>query len=178
MKNAMACLFGGSATLAISTFTDVAAAAREVPSVFFISKSENKNQVHYGVRLDERCAPLGASPVFAYWRTLEVNARTTEPLLAIEQRAYGILEQRITERTDRGGTVRVLLRALPTRPIVITSVANGATCDVTATTLVDGVPAVLTGIHAQLKWPFGVDHLLVSGRAVSGGRALRERIVP
>jgi Domain of unknown function (DUF4833) len=174
--NAMKWVLGGSATLALAAPAD--AAVREVSSVFYVSKSENKNQVHYAIRLDDRCAPTGASPMFAYWRMLERDARATEPLLDREQPAYGILEQRVLERTGDGGTVRVVLRALPSRPILVTSVASSEGCVVTATTQVGGTRALLTSIHAQLKWPFGVDHLLVSGRAVTGGRALTERIVP
>jgi hypothetical protein len=43
----------------------------DVRSVFFIAKSQNRNQVHYGIRLDRECNPIGTRPVFAYWRMFE-----------------------------------------------------------------------------------------------------------
>jgi len=33
-----------------------------VSSAFFIAKSENRNQVHYGVHVDAACSPVGAEP--------------------------------------------------------------------------------------------------------------------
>jgi hypothetical protein len=176
MRFVRVCALGIVTALAVPTASG--AAGRDVPSVFFISKSENKNQVHYGVRLDERCAPAGASPVYAYWRMLERDAHAVEPLLDREAPAYGIGEQRVVSRGEHGGGVRVTLRALPSRPILVTSFANGQACSATASLVIDRAAATLTSIHAQLRWPFGVDHLLVRGRALGDGRALSEKITP
>lgn len=52
--------------------------------VFSIAKSENKNEVQYVVRLDDGCAPVGSSPVSAYWRMLERGPTQTAPLLPRE----------------------------------------------------------------------------------------------
>jgi hypothetical protein len=96
-----------AATLLLATVAQasgVAVATRAVQSIFFIAKSENKNQVHYGIRLDEACSPAGDSPMFAYWRMLE------------------------------------------------------------------------RGPFAQLRWPLGVDYLVLTGRAIADGRILRERV--
>jgi hypothetical protein len=150
---------------------------RGVPSVFFIAKSENKNQVHYGVHVDAQCVPAGAAPVFAYWRMLERGPQATEPLLDREVPAYGVAEQRVIERRADGGRVVLRLRALADRIIEIdTSSSPEGGCLATATTYIGGVPAVLSSVFAQLRWPFGVDHLLITGRAIDGGRALRERV--
>ncbi|MGA7120151.1 MAG: DUF4833 domain-containing protein [Polyangiaceae bacterium] len=148
---------------------------RAVPSVFFIAKSENRNQVHYGIRLDAACRPAGDTPVFAYWRMLERGPLATEPLLALEQGAYGVSAQRVAARNASGGTVLVTLNALPKRPVFIESIAVGATCTATARATINGVFATLTSVFVQLRWPFGVDSLLISGRA-SDGRLIRERI--
>jgi hypothetical protein len=153
--------------------------APDVPSVFFIAKSENKNQVHYGVHLDASCAPLGRAPVFAYWRMLEHGPRATEPLLEREIGAYGFADQRVLTREPHGGRVEVRLRALPGRPIVIdTTAGEGGSCVATATTTIGGVPASLASVYAKLGWPFGVDYLVLSGRGLADGRELRERIRP
>jgi len=81
---------------------------RGVRSVFFVAKSENRNEVHYGVALDSACVPAGSSPVFAYWRMRERSPLATEPLLAREVSAYGIAEPQRVERGElewpwRGG---------------------------------------------------------------------------
>ena len=44
---------------------------RSLGSVFFVAKSENRNEVHYGFALDAACSPAGPAPVFAYWRMRE-----------------------------------------------------------------------------------------------------------
>jgi hypothetical protein len=153
-------------------------ATHDVPSAFYVSKSENRNQVHYAVRLDDQCSPASAAPVQPYWRMLEHDAHATEPLLSREVPAYGIAQQSIVSRGERGGVVRVVLRALPSRPLLLTTFASGQTCAASASLVIAGTPATLTNIHAQLKWPWGVDYLLVSGRALSDGHAVSERIVP
>jgi hypothetical protein len=151
----------------------------DVASVFFIAKSENRNQVHYGVHLDVSCAPLGRAPAFAYWRMLEHGPTATEPLLEREIGAYGFADQRVLARDPHGGRVEVRLRALPARPIVITTAAaESGACVAGATTTIGGVPASLTSVYAKLGWPFGVDYLMLSGRGLADGRELRERIRP
>ncbi|HEX8795028.1 MAG TPA: DUF4833 domain-containing protein [Polyangiaceae bacterium] len=152
--------------------------AHDVPSAFYVSKSENRNQVHYAVRLDDQCAPAGAAPVLPYWRMLERDARATEPLLSREVPAYGIAEQSVVSRGERGGVVRVVLRALPSRSLLLTTFASGQGCAASASLVIGGTPATLTSIHVQLRWPWGVDYLLLSGRALSDGHAVSERIAP
>jgi hypothetical protein len=144
--------------------------------LFFVAKSQNKNQVHYGIHLDEACVPVGAAPVFAYWRMLERGPSATEPLLAREARAYGFADQRVIARDEHGGRVRVTLAALPARPILVQSWLGSATCVASATMPITGVPATLASVFVQLRWPLGVDHLLISGRALADGRVLREKV--
>jgi hypothetical protein len=160
--------------LAIPTGRGVDTDAHSVRSVFFVAKSENKNQVHYGIRLDQACAPAGAAPVFAYWRMLEKGPLATEPLLAREIPAYGLLSQSALPRDARGGRVVVTLNALPNRPIAIDTTAAGAQCTAKARALIAGVPASLTSVFVQLRWPFGVEFMVLSGRA--DGLAVRERV--
>jgi Domain of unknown function (DUF4833) len=155
--------------------------AHVVRSVFFVAKSENKNQVHYGILLDAACAPAGDAPVFAYWRMLEHGPLSTEPLLAREIPAYGIARQQILKRGEShetGGQVMVTLNALPKRAIFIDSVATGATCAATARTSIEGISATLISVFVQLRWPFGVDHMVLAGRAPSDGRVVLERLEP
>ncbi len=169
-------LVAGLAALSTTTGTARGDASHDAASAFFVAKSENRNQVHYGVHLDATCAPSGAAPVFAYWRMLEHGPTSTEPLLSREQPAYGIGEQHVIERRADGGRLVMRLRALPERTIEIDTTSREGVCEVSAVTVIDGTPAALSSVFAQLRWPFGVDYLLLSGRAIAGGRLLQERL--
>jgi hypothetical protein len=149
---------------------------RDVRSVFLVAKSENRNQVHYGLRVDDACAPVGREPVYAYWRMFERGPLATEPLLGIERPAYGFAEQRPLDRGERGGAVRVRLAAMPDRPILVQSGVRDGVCTASAATTISGVPAALESVFVQLRWPFGIAHMVVAGRALADGRELRERI--
>jgi hypothetical protein len=166
-----ACVAGSAAGVARGE-----SGARDVASVFFVAKSENRNQVHYGIHVDAACVPAGGAPVFAYWRMLEHGPRATEPLLDREVPAYGLSEQRVIEKRPDGGRTLLQLRALGDRIIEIDTTSRDGACVATATTSIGGVPAVLSNVFAQLRWPFGVDYLLIAGRATLDGRVVRERV--
>jgi len=150
-----------------------ASADRTIPSALFVSKSENKNQVHYAVRVDDRCELESPAPVYAYWRMFEKGPNAVEPLLAREQSAYGIARQQVA-----GETVTVWLRALPSRPITIhVARAPGGACAATAETTIAGHAARLFNVHVALGF-LHVDHLLLTGWEDTDGRVVRERIQP
>jgi hypothetical protein len=161
---------GGRAAWGFSPF-----GPHDVTSIFFVGKSQNKNQVHYGVNLDETCLPRGREPVYAYWRMME-GAGEIEPLLDHEQPAYGILPNQDPSRGLASGNVGIVLRAFPHRPITITTERAGDHCRAIATVDIDGSKAQLVNIYVRLKWPFGIDYVLLSGRRVEDGRWVREKI--
>lgn len=131
----------------------------DVASVFFISKSENKNEVHYGIHLDPQCNVDGAQPVYPYWQMREGNPHF-EALLSREESAYGIASQSVT-----GNSVRVVLRALPDRPILVHVSRTDTGCVATATTTIARAPASLDHVFVQVAWPFGVSYLELVGKA-------------
>jgi hypothetical protein len=139
----------------------------DVASVFFISKSENKNQVHYGLHLDSQCAPDGAQPVYAYWQMREGATPHVEGLLAREESAYGIASQVVT-----GTTIRLVLRALPDRPILVHVARTDAGCVATPTTMIARSVATLDHVFVQIAWPFGVSYLELFGK----GAGIEERL--
>jgi len=147
-------------------------------ALFTISKSENRNEVQYAIRLDTRCAPLDDTAVFAYWRMHEKGESVTEPLLAREQRAYGIGPQLVSARSEGGAQVRVALRALPSRPLVVQTFRTSEGCGARAEMHIAGAAAQLQDVHAVLAWPFGIDHLLIAGWSLPEGRPLREIVRP
>jgi hypothetical protein len=147
----------------------------DVRSVFFIARSQNKNQVHYGIHLDARCDPVGSQPVFGYWRMLERRGEI-EPILGLEAPAYGLADvQRIERRAD-ATTIGIKLRAFPERPLVITVKRNGGHCEATATTAIAGSEARLRWIYVKLRWPFGIGHVLVRGWSNDDGHPVEELI--
>jgi uncharacterized protein DUF4833 len=115
--------------------------------------------------------------VYAYWRMLEHGPSSYEPLLAREVRAYGIAEQRVLERGPLART-RVTLEALRSRPMIVESYSDGTRCVARAVLPVAGVPAVLGNVFVQLRWPFGVAFLLLSGHAMGDGAVVREQVEP
>jgi hypothetical protein len=90
--------------------------------VFFIQRNKNRNEVHYGIHLDEACRPLGDGPVYNYWRRIEEGPGVVKPVTLLQQAGYGFRSQRV-----EGGSVLVTLRALPERAIRVeaTHDANG-----------------------------------------------------
>jgi hypothetical protein len=170
---------GIAGVVAVTGHAGAEATRRDLTSIFYIAKSENRNQVHYAMHLDTSCSPVGQAPIEAYWRMLERGPRATEPLLSREVSAYGFAEQRLVERGPGGGRVYLRLQALPARPIVVeTSAGRGGDCEAVARTIIAGVPAGLTQVFVQLRWPFGVEYVLLSGHALADGHPVQERLSP
>jgi len=149
-------------------------ATGDIASVFFVAKSQNRNQVHYGIRLDRSCRPSGERPVFAYWRMLE-NHGELEPLLPVETTAYGLLdEQPVDVHTPGETTVSVGLRALSDRRVTILVRRGASGCEATATTTVGGAAARLRFAYVHVVWPFGIDYILLRGRRGEGAVPVEE----
>ena len=147
----------------------------DVKYVFFIAKSQNRNQVHYGIRLDRECSPVGTRPVFAYWRMFE-NQGEAEPLLGTEGPAYGLDDAQEIANAPDTSQVRVRLRAFRDRPLVVTVTRRGDVCEAAASTTIAGTNAKLDSMYVKLRWPFGVEYLLLRGSRVVDGRWVQERI--
>ena len=153
-----------------------AASGGTLVPVFSIAKSENKNQVQYVVRVDDRCAPLGVAPVSAYWRMLEKGPTQTAPILDREVRAYGLASQAVVTSDGAGGQVRVVLKALPGRPVTIaTSRGSDGACHALATASIAGAPAHLFNVYVHLRWD-GVDYLLLQGWSMDRSHVVREKV--
>jgi hypothetical protein len=161
-------------------FAAVQLPAAEVRSLFFVSKSENKNQVHYAVVVDDACRPVGDHPVYGYWRELEVGPQATSKLLDHEQRAYGVAEPRYVRRTDKGGEIRISLRGFPERPLFIETFrqvgSQGARCAARTHIMIQHKPAILSSIYVDLGFLFSVNYALVRGVRIADGVAVQEKI--
>jgi hypothetical protein len=158
--------------LALTVHTGPSTGDREIASAFLVSKTENRNQVHYAVRVDVACRPTTSAPVHPYWVMLEKGPRVTEPLLEREQAAYGIHRQQVD-----GSSVRISIRALPSRDIVVqTWQAPDGQCLSAAVTTIAGVRARLFNVHVVIaSLGLGIDSVVLTGWR-DDGVVVRERI--
>jgi hypothetical protein len=147
-----------------------------VQSIFHIAKSENRNQVHYGVQVDAACRPVGAQPVYSYWREFKRGPEVTSRLLDLEQPAYGLSEPRYVRDTASGGQIRISLRALPRRPLIIDVFRSAGHCAARTVIAIDQQAAVLTSIYVDIGFLFSVNYALVQGIRVADGRLVQEKI--
>lgn len=141
---------------------------RGTDSTFFISRSENRNQVHYGVRVGEDCRPVGTSPVYVYWRMLEEGDSETEPLLGVEGPVYGLEDAQQVVSSPEGWRVRVKLRSFPERQIEIAVSRENGVCTTRAWTTVGGALSQLNYIYVKTQWPFSVDYVRINAVAPDG----------
>ena len=149
----------------------------DVPTVFFIAKSNDKNRVDYGIRLDAACAPASDDAIIPYWREFEKAPPVrTHPLSLIDHIPYGVAEQRVLSRTATGGEYAVKLKQF-SRPIVITSKKEAdGTCSATARATINGATAQLLSVYAKLLSIVSVDYIDVFGRSFETGAPVTERI--
>jgi hypothetical protein len=144
--------------------------------VFSIAKSENRNQVEYVVLVDDHCAPRGPTPVSAHWRMFERGPMATEPILPVEVAAYGLASESVIARDASGGQVRVVLRALTSRPLIVeTSRGSDGACRALAHVSIAGAPANLFNVYVHLRWD-GLDYLLLQGWSPDGSHVVREKL--
>jgi hypothetical protein len=156
---------------------DAAGPATTDVSLFTISKSENKNEVQYAIRVDDHCAPAEGEPIWAYWRMLERGPTVTEPLLRREQAAYGLASQSVSERTATGGRALLTLRAVAARPVAIdTFRAPSGECQARSTATIGGESAFLFNVYVKLRWPAGVSYILLQGWSSDRTRIVTEKI--
>jgi hypothetical protein len=159
------------AAVALTTVATLASAAGPTlpsPSAFFLSRSENRNQVHYALRLDEACRPVGTRPVQVYWRMLERGESEVEDLLGAEQPVYGLEDPQPVDATAEGWRVRVRLRAFPSRPIDITTARVDGECQVQAWTKLGNSVSRLEHVFVKTSWPFSVDFVRLDGVGPEG----------
>jgi len=150
----------------------------DVQTVFYIEKSDGKDRVDYGMRLDRHCAPAGDSVVFPYWREFEHPPPVrSHPLKAIQYLAYGFSEQRLVERGARGGKYLVQLKQVDRPILIVTGLGADARCVATAYTKIRGVEgARLDRIFVKVSGFASADYVDVHGFDAKTGQKLVERL--
>lgn len=149
----------------------------DVPTTFFIGKSDDHNRVDYGMRLDAHCAPVNDDAMVLYWHEFEPPPPPrTHGLNFLDRRGYGIASQRVVKRDENGGDYVLRLRQVD-RAIGIAShrAANGH-CATVARTLINGKTAELLSIYVKLSGPFSVDYIDIRGKSFTDGKPVVERL--
>ena len=172
------------AAAAVSTLTWNALAsephfgANDLETLFFISKSNDQNRVDYGMRLDSKCAPYGAEPVFPYWREFEPPPPVRTKLMgAFAKLGYGISAQQVVRRDAAGGDTVIKLRQVGRVIFVTTSRAANGRCSALVRTTVANTPyAQLVSIFVQLSSPLSVSYIDIKGTDLATGKPIVERL--
>lgn len=149
----------------------------DVQTAFYISKSNDRDRVDYGIRLDARCTPVDDA-VFPYWRELEdAPPVRSHPLSGFQYLAYGVSEQRLVAHNENSAVYRVQLKQVD-RPIdIVTSHDAARHCIATAYTRIQGVPnARLDHIFVQVAGRMSVDYVDVFGLDPKSAARLVERM--
>jgi hypothetical protein len=153
----------------------------DVPTTFYISKSDDHNRVDYGIRLDAHCAPIRDEAVFPYWREFEKSPPVRVHTLGVfEFIPYGISEQRILRRTPTGGEHFVKLRQFEKTPVTITTrqEADGH-CTSQARAVINGKEAELSFVYVTLGkggLTPTVQFVDVHGKDLETGHEVTERL--
>jgi hypothetical protein len=156
------------AVVVACTFAAGTARAATIPSAFFISKSENKNQVHYSVDVDEHCRPQGSAPVRAYWRDFEKGPNVTSPLLAHEGPAYGLKFQKVIKLEEKRGIVELAVRGLPSRILHVETREKDGKCVAETRAVVRDETVTLLEVFLKLKL-LGVEYARFIGKSLTKG---------
>lgn len=148
----------------------------DVPTVFFIGKSNDGNRVDYGIHLDATCSATNDEAVVPYWREFEPPPMHTKALGMFAHVGYGIAAQRAVKRGPAGGDYALRLKQVG-RPIgIATRRGDNGRCVATARTTIAGVNAELSSIFVKLSGPLSVEYIEVKGRDFRTGKLLVERL--
>ena len=146
----------------------------DVQTVFVIGKSDDGNQMQYGIHLTHQCLLEGKEPVYRYWRELDKGPNALVAPTWFDGFGYGI--ERQTVRADKL-SVSMTIKPAPTRLIEIVARKEGEKCQATAYTAISGKKAELKMIFIQLSGPLSVSAITIRGVDLTSGEAVSERIV-
>lgn len=150
----------------------------DVQTLFFVSKSDDRNRVDYGIHLDEACLPVGRTPVFAYWRRFEPGDEPLGSLNSLDEQVYGIRHQSVRSTAPNGSWVELRINGLPEDRILVLIQRVSDGCRARAHATLNGRPVFLTRVHAQLRALIGIDHIRLHGTDRQTGARVVERRDP
>ena len=160
-------LIGGMASAGETT-------VRDTDSVIYLTKNTNRNQVHYGVNVDEHCRPLQQDPVYAYWRMLEKGPEETDKLMFWEQPGYGVRQPGAVTRDTDSGSLPLVIRGVPERSILLQTFTTPGGCGARALTDIAGQKAQLVRIDIEVSGWANVHRVELHGILAKSGEPVSE----
>lgn len=147
---------------ALRSFSSGAAASQ---NVFFIKRSNNKNEVHYDAKLKSNCTFDEKTPIDYYWHNLEAGEIKThgeyQDILESEEEAYGLSTVR-----KSGTEVIINHKQLDHHPIRVRLNKKGNECIVSSTVQIHGKPAVIRSVYVQMtSTGLELDYIYILGTA-------------
>jgi len=164
---------------ALAVAKEIAFGASDIPTTFYISKSDDHNRVDYGMRLNAQCAPINNDAVFPYWRQFEHSPPVrTEPLGIFEYLGYGISDQHLVRAGKPDAAYLVRLKQFKQRPVWITTKRDDSGhCQALVRCQIGSVPfAQLNSIYLKLAGPMSVEYIVLKGRNIKTDQLVEERI--
>ena len=146
----------------------------DVRSLFVIGKNIDRDEVRYGVHLDEDCRPRGSEPIYAYWQQLVQGADVVEDLTFLDRTVYGIKEQRVTKRAPEESKVLMTLKATPDRMIAVLVHRRDGRCVADSIAFINAVPSFLDRVFVHVAGFLKVDWVEIRGRL--NGKPVVERV--
>ncbi|MGC4123027.1 MAG: DUF4833 domain-containing protein [Myxococcales bacterium] len=150
----------------------------DIETVFFISKSDGEGRVDYGLRLDEKCKPVGKESVVPYWREYRdfKPLGGTHPLSWLDHFGYGVASEKKTRMEGEGAELLIRLKPV-SREIAITTFSKDGKCQAVARTTIDGVAkAEFENVYLKLKRAMSVEYAELRGKHPETGAALSEKM--
>lgn len=164
----------GLAALPSVAHADPKFGPNDIRTLFAIKKSENKNEIHYGIHLDESCQPVGDEPLFAYWQELEQGPNVVLDLNIFDKKAYGIKGQWVQKRTPEESKLLMSLKATPDRGIAITTKKKDGHCVAETVATINKESAILEQVFVHIAGFLSVDWIELRG--LRFGRPMVERV--
>jgi hypothetical protein len=147
--------------------------ASDIHTLFVIAKSDDRNEVHYGIHLAADCTPVGDEPIFAYWQQVEKGPNVVEDLNFLDRTVYGVKNQSVTKRAPDESKVLMTLKASDRVVAIIVKKRDGR-CVSDAIATIAGQPGHLDRVFVHVAGLFRVDWLEIRGS--SGGKPVVERV--
>lgn len=136
----------------------------DIHTLFVVGKSDDRNEVQYGIHLDASCTPIGEAPVYAYWRQLERGPDVTEDLNMLDRTVYGVREQRVLVRSAQESKVLMTIKATPTRGIAIFVRKRDGKCVPEVIATINGSASLLERVFVHVAGFLSVDWIEIRGQ--------------
>ena len=147
--------------------------AQSTHKLFIITRSTNKNEVHYDAQVTKEGKLKADEPVLAYWILHEKGGKREKLSFMERKKAYGF-----SISPEAGGeSFRMTIVPYKARPIRVHMKDGKARAEI----VIDGKPAYLKKLHIDVTEGIvipTVNYVELFGEDVKSGQQRRERIVP